>query len=250
MNNQLVKKNPRRIIFISDLHLDPAHPHTANQFISLLESLNGEHDQLYILGDLFEQWIGDDNENEFNRSIINALCHAREKGTPIFILLGNRDFLLGKKFFQQTNCKLLPDETVINVFGRKILLMHGDTLCTHDKSYQYFRKIVRNRFFKFIYTSLPLTIREYIAGGMRNKSKNYTKMKSALVMDVAEDAVIDVMQKHEVNYLIHGHTHKPHIHHHQNAELTRVVLAAWHDVGSAFIWDDCKQEMVSLTRLV
>lgn len=251
MYNQLVNKKHKRVIFISDLHLDPALPHITEQFISLLKHLNGDCDQLYILGDLFEQWIGDDNENEFTHSIINALRHASDQGTSIFIMLGNRDFLLGKQFLRQTKCILLPDETVIDAFGSKILLMHGDTLCTHDKSYQYFRKIVRNRIFKFIYTSLPLSMREYLANGMRNKSKQHTNMKSAVVMDVAEEAVITAMRKHGVNYLIHGHTHKPHIHthHDQNTVLTRVVLAAWHDVGSAYIWNDSKREMVPLTHL-
>lgn len=246
MNNHAVTKMSKRIIFISDLHLSAHQPQITAQFTSLLHELNPENDQLYILGDLFETWIGDDDNNTFNHMVKSALTQATKSGLEIFIILGNRDFLLGTDFFQSTGCVLLPDEFLLNAFNTSILLMHGDTLCTRDTGYQYFRKLTRNKLFKYIYTHLPIALRQKLANTARKESSKQTRKKPDDIMDVTQAAVIKVMRKHHANYLIHGHTHKPAIHDIEidNQSYKRIVLSAWDDTSAALVWEDTGQYKV------
>lgn len=225
------------ILFISDLHLDSNHPETTQIFLNLLQETNPAQNTLYILGDFFESWIGDDNLSEFNLKIIHALKKATDAGLPIYFLHGNRDFLLGKKFFRMTGCRLLPDETIVNIFGIPVLLMHGDTLCTEDKAYLKFRKKARNWFFQKLFLLKSLKKRKAIADQYREASQKYIATAPEHIMDVTPDEVIRVMKKHQVQHLIHGHTHRQAIHpltlNHQSA--SRTVLGAWHSQGNAFI---------------
>lgn len=216
--------------FISDLHLDPSQSEIVDLFLKFLIKCHQDVDALYILGDFFETWIGDDDTNEFNLTIIKALHEATQKGLPIYFLHGNRDFLIGKKFLKQTGCTLLDEETVIDLYGVRVLLMHGDTLCTLDENYQKARKKLRNPIVQQIFLSLPLKLRRLIATKMRAKSATYTQTTSKHLMDVTQTEVYNKLQKHNSQLIIHGHTHKPGIH------SDRIVLGAWHNTGNGLMW--------------
>ncbi len=227
----------KKIIFISDLHLEESHPDITALFLRLLTQAVNEAEALYILGDFFEVWIGDDNLTAFNQSILLALKKATEQGLSIYVMHGNRDFLLGKKFMQMTGCKLLPDEYVMTLFGVPTLLMHGDTLCTGDIAYLKFRKKTRNWFFQKLFLFKSLVKRQAIASRYRQASQEHIATIPDPIMDVTQTEVERVMQKYSVQHLIHGHTHREAVHtfqlNHQPA--TRTVLGAWHGRGSALV---------------
>jgi UDP-2,3-diacylglucosamine hydrolase len=228
-----------KTLFISDLHLQQKEPAITKAFLALLANHAGV-DALYILGDLFEAWIGDDDDSPFHFEIMAAMSAATSRGLKIYFIHGNRDFLLGKRFFQQTGCELLADETVINLYGTNVLMMHGDTLCTRDEAYLQSRKYMRHPIIQSIFLWLRLSLRRKIAEKMRAKSSMHMQSLSAEMMDVTQEEVENRMSQHRVQYLIHGHTHKPdmHIFNLNGLEATRIVLAAWHHHGSAFVWDD------------
>ena len=241
----------RKTFFISDLHLEEKEPQIAQQFLAFLENCEENVDALYILGDLFEAWIGDDDETPFHQNIIHALKTATQKKLPIFFMRGNRDFLIGKKFLQATGCQLLPDETKITLYGTPLLLMHGDTLCTQDVAYLKWRKKARNPILHtLLFLLLPLAIRRKIAHKMRRKSAQHTQSLKQEIMDVTQEEVERIMKKHAVTYLIHGHTHRPTIHHFslEHAERIRVVLGAWHEKASVLAWDERgERELITLS---
>ena len=234
----------KKTLFISDLHLEENQPEITRQFLQLLAECDSTCDALYILGDLFEAWIGDDEDTPLHHQIIHALKSATDKGLSIYFLHGNRDFLIGKKFLRATGCKLLSDEEKIILYGIPVLLMHGDTLCTRDIAYLKARKKSRNHFLQFLFLSLPLTFRRKIADNMRKKSERYKENVSMEIMDVTQEEVERVMQKHHVYHLIHGHTHRPATHQFslQQAKAERIVLPAWHGHGSVLIWDETGQK--------
>lgn len=239
----------RKIIFISDLHLEENRPNMTALFLKFLATTAKQADALYILGDFFEVWIGDDNLSPFNQSIILALKTATSQGLPIYIMHGNRDFLLGKKFFYMTGCRLLPDAQVLNIFGAPTLLMHGDTLCTHDVAYLNFRKKSRYWLIKKLFLFKSLAKRQTIAARYRQASKAHISTIPDYIMDVTQTEVERVMQKYGVQHLIHGHTHREAVHTFQldNKAATRTVLGAWHEQGSAlFCYSDGKQELTIL----
>lgn len=241
----------RKTLFVSDLHLEENQPTITSEFLQLLENCDSSVDALYILGDLFEVWIGDDNKTPFHQKIIGALKAATQKGLPIYFMHGNRDFLIGKQFLHETGCELLPDEKKIILYGTPVLLMHGDTLCTHDVAYLKARKKGRNRFLQFLFLLLPLKKRQAIADKMRAKSSLHKQAMAMEIMDVTPHEVERVMQKHQVNVLIHGHTHRPAIHQFfiHDAAATRIVLAAWHHHGNVLIWDETgKKEMIDVVH--
>lgn len=230
----------RKTLFISDLHLDPATPHINQAFTQMLHSYDQTVDALYILGDLFEAWVGDDDDTPFHREIIQALNAAIKRGLKIYYLHGNRDFLIGKRFLQQSGCQLLGEEEQINLYGTPVLIMHGDTLCTQDKDYLKARKWLRNTYIQKLFLLLPIRIRRKIADGMRKQSMQHTSKVPSEWMDVTQDEVVRVMTKHDVKHLIHGHTHRPAFHHFfiQDKELLRIVLGAWHEKGNMLIWNE------------
>lgn len=231
----------KKTLFISDLHINENRPDIVRCFLFFLSSLNEKLiDSLYILGDLFESWIGDDDLTETHSNIMQALKRVGEKGIPIYFIHGNRDFLIGPKFLNNSNVKLLPEEKVINLYDKPILLMHGDTLCTKDASYLKARRLLRNNLLQKLFLTLPLFLRRKIAHHLRKKSQQHTKIASLEVMDVDPKTVLDIMAKHQVHTLIHGHTHRPDIHLINNTiqKLNRIVLGAWHEKGNVLVWNE------------
>lgn len=216
--------------FISDLHLDPSQPKIIDYFFYFLEHIASGADALYILGDFFEAYIGDDSDNAFLQSIKKALRKATDAGLAIYLMHGNRDFLIGKTFEHETGVSLMSDPICITLYDNQYLLMHGDNLCTDDKKYQRFRKIVRHPFIKKCFLKLPLSFRKKIAGELREESMKHNEMKTAEIMDVNENSVLNMLEKYRVNTLIHGHTHKPAIHF-ISTDKQRIVLSAWHEGG-------------------
>ncbi|RUO25188.1 UDP-2,3-diacylglucosamine diphosphatase [Aliidiomarina minuta] len=223
--------------FISDLHLSEKRLDIAELFIRFLRDEATESDALYILGDLFDAWIGDDDQTDFHQYIIQALAELTRSGTPVYFIHGNRDFLIGRRFARETGIKILAEEAVVDLYGQPTLLMHGDTLCTLDTSYQRFRRIIRNPILLAIVTRLPLSLRRFISAKLRANSNSQRQLTAAQLkrMDATEDAVIDAMSRHQVERLIHGHTHMPDVHHHELPDGTlgeRIVLGDWYEHGS------------------
>ncbi|HGK7504568.1 UDP-2,3-diacylglucosamine diphosphatase [Kluyvera cryocrescens] len=221
-------------LFIADLHLQTEEPAITAGFLRFLAGEARGADALYILGDLFEAWIGDDDPNPLHREIATAIKALVDSGVPCYFIHGNRDFLIGKRFARDSGMQLLPEEKVLNLYGRDVLIMHGDTLCTDDPGYLAFRAKVHTLWIQTLFLALPLFIRRRIAQKMRNDSKAANSSKSMEIMDVNPQAVVAVMEKHRVQWLIHGHTHRPDIHTlSANGETAhRVVLGAWHHHGS------------------
>ncbi len=224
---------------ISDLHLEDTRPDITAIFLKFLRDISKPDNVLYILGDFFEVWIGDDDLSAFNLQIMQALRAATDAGLKIYFMPGNRDFLIGKKFLRMSGCELLPDEYILKIAARPILLMHGDTLCTNDKNYLKFRRKSRKWFMQKIFLMKKLSARQLIAADLRAKSKMHTSTVPDHLMDVTQAQVEHVMRKHQVNQLIHGHTHRPESHHFDidGQTATRIVLAPWHERGCVLIYD-------------
>lgn len=239
-------------IFISDLHLDETMPEMATLFLQFLIKAPSFAKELFILGDFFETWIGDDDLSLFNITIIHALQAAVKQGLTIFIMHGNRDFLLGKQFVKRSGVILLKDEHLIHINNVPILLMHGDTLCTDDKKYLAFRKKSRLWIIQKLFLLKPLKKRREIVRSYRKKSKEHMQDLSLMQMDVNTNAVTAIMQKYHAKELIHGHTHQPHIHQFiaQNENKTRIVLGAWHNEGNALIYkNNGTKDLITFTTM-
>ena len=199
-------------LFIADLHLQTEEPAITAGFLRFLRGEAKSADALYILGDLFEAWIGDDDPNPLHREIAAAIKVLVDSGVPCYFIHGNRDFLIGQRYARESGMTLLPEEQVLNLYGRNILIMHGDTLCTDDTGYLAFRAKVHTPWIQKVFLALPLFIRNRIAARMRAGSKAANSSKSMTIMDVNPQAVVKVMEKHRVQWLIHGHTHRPDVH--------------------------------------
>ncbi|WP_270222124.1 UDP-2,3-diacylglucosamine diphosphatase [Kosakonia cowanii] len=221
-------------LFIADLHLHTEEPAITAGFLHFLDGVAREADALYILGDLFEAWIGDDDPNPLHQRVAAAIRALVDSGVPCYFIHGNRDFLLGKRFARESGMQLLPQEKVLNLYGRNVLIMHGDTLCTDDAGYQAFRAKVHQPWLQTLFLALPLFIRHRVAAKMRAGSRAANSSKSLAIMDVNQQAVIEAMEKHRVQWLIHGHTHRPAVHQltANDAPAWRAVLGAWHSEGS------------------
>jgi UDP-2,3-diacylglucosamine hydrolase len=220
--------------FIADLHLAQNRPDITACFLSFLEKDAPNAETLYILGDLFEYWIGDDDKNPFVVEVALALKTLSMLGTRIYYIHGNRDFLLGKSYAKACGMTLLPEVDVIDLYGKPVVIMHGDTLCTRDIAYQAFRKKSRSWWWQTMIKNLPLFVRKNIAENYRLKSASATAMKSQEIMDVTETEVVDKLELHHCQLLIHGHTHRPNIHHIQanNLPAQRIVLGDWYEQGA------------------
>ncbi|MEG1400357.1 MAG: UDP-2,3-diacylglucosamine diphosphatase [Acinetobacter sp.] len=210
-------------LFISDLHLSPDHPQLIRGFLALLTEYQNKNTQLYILGDWFNAWIGDDYTAPWLDEIVSALQVFAAAGNQVYFQVGNRDFALGLKFLNQFDGILLPDVYTLEIDHKKFRLEHGDALCTDDLGYQRFRKIIRNPILLGFLKCTPLSFRQKLANGFRKKSSETTQLKSYDIMDVNTQAVESVITP--VDYLIHGHTHRPDIHHVLNKQ--RIVLGDW-----------------------
>lgn len=234
-------------IIISDLHLEESRPEITQLFLRFLKESTYSNHHLYILGDFFEAWIGDDDLTPYNQMIIQALKQATEQGLTIYFMHGNRDFLIGKKFLKMTGCILLPDEYIAHLGGVPTLLMHGDTLCTRDIAYLKFRKKARSWLFQKIVLLYSLKKRRAMAARYRAASKAHTSTTAEAIMDVTLEEVVRLLNKHHSQHLIHGHTHRPGVHSFELNGLpaTRTVLGAWHDAGSALICrEDGRRDLV------
>lgn len=212
-------------LFISDLHLSPDHPRLVRGFLALLDEYKNKNTQLYILGDWFNAWIGDDYAAPWLDEIVTALQSFSTAGNQIYFQVGNRDFALGQKFLDQFNAILLPDVYTLEIHHTKFRLEHGDALCTDDVAYQRFRKVIRNPVLLGLIKRTPLSFRQKLANGFRKKSSATKQLKSYDIMDVNAQAVESVIE--QVDYLIHGHTHRPEIHQLQNKQ--RIVLGDWRE---------------------
>ena len=221
-------------LFISDLHLDPERPTVTELFLELLTTRAANAEALYILGDLFEAWVGDDDASPMNQTVCAGLKKCATSGTPVFIMHGNRDFLLAAEFADASGATLLEEPALIDLYGTPTLLMHGDLLCTDDKEYMAFRAMVRDPQWQQQLLSKSLQERQLIASEMRNKSREQTGGKPESIMDVNQEAVIETMTGHKVQRLIHGHTHRPAIHDLliSGQPARRIVLGDWYEQGS------------------
>jgi len=235
-------------LFISDLHLDPERPAVTALFLDFLATRAREADAVYILGDLFEAWIGDDDTSPLNLEVIQGIRGCVDAGTPVFIMHGNRDFLLGERFAVQSGSVLLADPARIDLYGVPTLLMHGDLLCTDDTEYLAFRKMVRDSDWQAEMLAKPLGVRREMAAEMRRNSRDKTAGKPESIMDVNPATVLDTMAQHAVLQLIHGHTHRPGMHtlHIAGQPARRFVLGDWYDQGSLL---ECDREGCRLQDL-
>ena len=236
--------------FISDLHLERIESSITNIFTEFLDDIN-ENDSLYILGDLFESWIGDDNVTELSQYISDQLLSLSGRNISVAIMHGNRDFLIGEDFCKASSIELINDPRIIEIDTKKVMLTHGDELCTDDKEYQAFRSVVRNPLWQKDFLNFPISKREKIAGEAKDASKDSKENKAMEIMDVNTDAVLKAFNDHPVEIMIHGHTHRPNIHKISNEDrkLTRYVLGDW-SKNSAIIlkWNEAEVELIDLAQ--
>lgn len=213
------------IYFIADLHLSEAQPEITQHFLQFLAEKAPLAERLYILGDLFDFWVGDDEQSELIHTVKTALKSLTESGVPCYFICGNRDFLIGKRFAQETGVQLLPDYQLLDLYGKKTLICHGDTLCIDDVKYQQFRSKVHQKWRQRLFLCLPLALRVKIAHKIRQKSRQDKQHKSVEIMDVNPDFTAEMMAKFGAEQLIHGHTHRQAVHF--LPQFTRIVLGDW-----------------------
>jgi len=217
------------IYFISDLHLEESRPDITQAFLQFVDTIQADAESLYILGDFFESWIGDDENTELQLTIKEKLRTFTNTGASLFFMHGNRDFLIGDVFAQETGASILPDPSIIQLNGDPVLLMHGDSLCTGDTGYMKFRATIRNPSFLEPFLKRPIEERRVTAQQLRTMSQANNQNKSSEIMDVTPEEVIHEMTKYQVQTLIHGHTHRPKVHEievNQQA-AKRIVMGDW-----------------------
>jgi UDP-2,3-diacylglucosamine hydrolase len=222
-------------LFISDLHLAPERPRILEQFFALLEGPARGADALYVLGDLFEHWLGDDNAGDpLNRSVAEAFAKVASAGTAVYFMHGNRDLLVGEEFAKHAGASLLADPSEVDLYGTRTLLMHGDTLCTDDIEYLNFRAYARDPRNQARFLGQTIEARRAEMEGLRLRNVGAKQGKTAEIMDVNAQAVEQVLRKHGYPRLIHGHTHRParHVHNVDGRDCERWVLADWYENGS------------------
>jgi UDP-2,3-diacylglucosamine hydrolase len=237
-------------VFISDLHLEADHPEIGEQFRDFLDAEAADADALYILGDFFEYWLGDDDPDEYYASIKRSLRAFTDSGVPVYFMHGNRDFMIGDRFAAETGVTILPDPFALELYGKSVLLSHGDALCTDDAEYQQMRAVTRSPEWQAMMLEKPLEERVAIAKHARAQSQARNATLGEDIMDVNPDAVIQIISEHGVEILLHGHTHRPAIH---NVEVDdriakRVVLGDWYDQGSVVRWDEDGVDLSPIPR--
>ncbi|MCU7375999.1 UDP-2,3-diacylglucosamine diphosphatase [Tahibacter amnicola] len=223
--------------FISDLHLQDSRPDLTEIFFRYLRGPARDSEGLYILGDLFETWVGDDDDAPLAQDARGHLRELTATGVPCWFMHGNRDFLVGKTFSEATGVQVLDDPTVVNLYNQPTLLLHGDSLCTDDQPYQAIRSQLRSAVWQAQFLAQPLPARRAFAEAARAKSREHTAMAGEAIMDVTESAVCDVAQAHGIRRIIHGHTHRPAQHWHDatNGRVERWVIADWRDTGEVLL---------------
>ena len=238
-------------LFVSDLHLCAGRPQSNRGFFGFLKHEARDASALYILGDLFEYWVGDDDlDDAFNASVVAALAELASAGVPIYLMHGNRDFVIGEAFARASRVSLLPDPSLVDLYGQPTLLMHGDTLCTLDTEYQAFRREARSPQWIGALLRQPLVERKAAVEALRRKSEQEKRIKPTEIMDVAPDEVETVLRRHGYPRLIHGHTHRParHVHTVDGHVCERWVLADWYQGGSYLTCDESGCRAVQLPQ--
>jgi UDP-2,3-diacylglucosamine hydrolase len=228
-------------LFISDLHLEDNRPEITGLLIEFLRIRAVDAEALYILGDLFEFWIGDDFLSQAAKDVALELRQLADSGVPVFFQHGNRDFLLGENYAAKSGMKLLPEQLTVDLYGRPTLLLHGDGLCTDDVEYQAFRVQARNPAFQAMFLAQSVEKRLEMAASARDASKQHTGTADMAIMDVNEIAVREAFTQARTRHMIHGHTHRPAVHEHELADGTkseRIVLADWYRSGSYLCVDE------------
>jgi UDP-2,3-diacylglucosamine hydrolase len=237
-------------LFVSDVHLDTQAPQATEQFLAFLREQAARAQALYILGDLFEAWVGDDDRDPQKEQVVAALSALRAAGIPCFVLHGNRDFLLGEQFCLRSGCVLLHDPVVAQWDGEPVLLTHGDALCTDDHPYQELRSTVRAAAWQRRFLALPRARRELLAQEARAGSRRHTARTIPVIMDVNEEAVTAAFRASGVRRMIHGHTHRPAVHELvvDGEPAQRIVLGAWYEQGSYLHYADGRYQLLDLPR--
>ena len=228
-----------KYLFVSDLHLEADSPRSVAAFTALLRGEARSATALYVLGDLFEAWVGDDDPDPLRDSVCREMAALSASGVPVFVMHGNRDFLYGAGFEARTGAEVLPDPCVATLFGRRMLLTHGDLLCTGDAAYQELRSTVRAASFRERVLALPLEARQTLADAARAGSKAHVAAQRAEIMDVTPEAVLAAFRATGTRVMVHGHTHRPAEHGHvvDGEQALRVVLDAWYEGGSVLTLD-------------
>ncbi len=226
------------ILFISDIHLDASRPKVAEAFFHFLQNQASKADALYILGDLFELWVGDDDDDNFIQTVQQQIAGLRSL-TPVYFMHGNRDFLIGQQFADNTGVEILPDPSTLHIDDQTVVLMHGDSLCTNDEAYQAFRVQCRSQQWYDMVMSKSLEERRALGRQLRQQSKTMSSRKASDIMDVSDDAVIATLKQHKASLLIHGHTHRPNRHPLQidGKAAERIVLGDWEDSAWCLQYD-------------
>jgi UDP-2,3-diacylglucosamine hydrolase len=237
-------------LFISDLHIDASRPAITEQFLSFLSDEARHAEALYILGDLFESWVGDDAADAAQAAAMAGLHTLTEHGVPCFVMHGNRDFLLATQFCRMSGAQLLPDPLIVTLYGEPVLVMHGDALCTDDRAYQRLRATVREAEWQRQFLALSIASRRALAGAARAGSQAHTAALEYAITDVNADSVALALRNSGVATLLHGHTHRPAIHaiDVDGRPRTRIVLGDWYDQGSVLRWDRNGPELNNLPR--
>lgn len=235
-------------LFISDLHLDDSRTDCTACLIRFLRGPARQADRLFILGDLFEAWIGDDVITDMSKQVAAALSDCVDHGTHISFLAGNRDFLLGQAYASSAGMQLLHEPVRIMHDELEMTLLHGDQLCTDDTEYQRFRRLVRNDVWQSEFLSKPIKERLEFANEARSASQKHTGQTASEIMDVNQQAVIQFMNDHKTDFVIHGHTHRPDIHQFElnHFSATRIVLGDWYEQGSVLVMKDQQYELQTL----
>ncbi|MDH5256796.1 MAG: UDP-2,3-diacylglucosamine diphosphatase [Gammaproteobacteria bacterium] len=238
-------------LFISDLHLSHETPEIAKNLLRLLNEHSNKLDALYILGDLFEYWLGDDGITPQHKPVLNGIKQIANDGVPVYFIRGNRDFLISNEFASQSGCNILEEPVVIDLYGTPSLIMHGDLLCTDDHAYMQFREQVRNPQWQAHFLSLNMPQRIQMAKQARDTSQSSTKEKSMEIMDANQSTVERYLQEFGVDTLIHGHTHRPGIHHFDlnGKKMKRIVLGDWKSDWGTGIETQASYLLVSPTNI-
>ena len=237
-------------LFISDLHLEASKPEIGEQFLAFMAGPAREADALYILGDLFEVWVGDDDPNPYYADMKAAIREVSDSGVLVFFMHGNRDFMIAERFAEETGVTMLEDPCPVELYGEKVLLSHGDAMCIDDLEYQQARAMTRNPEWKAMMMAKPLEERIAYARAMREKSMARGETMQEDIGDVNQEAVEATIREYDVDILLHGHTHRPAVHpfHVDDRPVHRIVLGDWYEQGSMVEWDDDGPRLEVLAR--
>jgi len=237
-------------LFVSDIHISSDYPEICKLFFDFIKKIDTNVNALYILGDLFEYWLGDDDPNPIFKQTQDALKDLSSKDIPVFFLHGNRDFLIGDIFAEKSHIKVLHDPSVIELYGERILISHGDIFCTDDEEYQSFRKQTRDPAWQKMILEKPLEYRRNFARMARMKSKEHTQLDNEEIMNVNENEIKKTFEHFNLSTIIHGHTHRPFMHNTVSNEMNyrRIVLGDWYEQGSILEWNESGPKLIKLNR--